>query len=552
MSIATPSLTVNDPLSPRRYYRGLGRSRPPGAPRDVISRAIMEIRLDSPGSLKHGKMLRLGSITMLENVRVRFAPSPTGEPHVGNLRTALFNWLFARRHGGKFIVRVEDTDQERTAEGALRAILQALKWLELDWDEGPEVGGPYNPYFQSQRLEVYQKIAQDLIERDAAYHCFCSRERLDTMRRGQERKKLTPRYDGSCRGLTPEERRGHITNGSAHVIRFKMPRSGETSVRDLIRGEVTWQNDLLDDFILLKSDGYPTYHLANVVDDHIMEISHVLRAEEWLSSTPKHLQIYRALEYDPPYFGHLPMILGPDRAKLSKRHGANSILEYEEAGFLSEAMVNFMALLGWSLDDKTDIISRDVLIGQFSLERVGKAGAIFDQEKLLWMNGTYIRQLGQEELAKKLLPYLERDLGRDIGGIDIEYLRRIVPLLQERLKNLGEAKEMASYFFSDGIAYDPAQLVQKGMDSNNTIRALGSSLERLIALKSFDASSLEETLLSEVNDSGLSGRQLFGTLRVAVTGRDATPPLFDTMEVLGRRRCLERIEAAAARLKDSL
>ena len=485
---------------------------------------------------------------MPENVRVRFAPSPTGEPHVGNLRTALFNWLFARRHGGKFIVRVEDTDRERYAEGALQAMLSSLRWLELDWDEGPEVGGPYDPYFQSQRLGIYQEIAQELIERDTAYQCFCSRERLDTMRREQERRKLTTRYDGSCRSLNPEERRGHIANGSAPVVRFKMPFSGETSVHDIVRGEVTWQNDLLDDFILLKSDGYPTYHLANVVDDHIMQISHVLRAEEWLSSTPKHLQIYRALGYDPPYFGHLPMILGPDRSKLSKRHGANSILEYEEAGFLPEAMVNFMALLGWSLDDKTDIMSRDVLIEHFSLDRVGKAGAIFDREKLLWMNGAYIRQLGQEELADRMLPVLERD----IGGIDRVYLRRIVPLLRERIKTLEESKEMASYFFMDQVAYDPTRLIQKGMDSDNTIRALSNALERLSALKSFDASSLEETLRSQVDDLGLSGRQLFGALRVAVTGREAAPPLFDTMEVLGRQRCLERIETAAARLEDSL
>ena len=486
---------------------------------------------------------------MEAKVRVRFAPSPTGEPHVGNLRTALFSWLFARRHGGKFIVRVEDTDRERYVEGALDAILDSLRWLGLDWDEGPEVGGPYEPYLQSERLQHYEASAQELIDRGFAYHCYCSRERLEEMRTEQQRKKLPPGYDRRCRNLSPEEGRELMGQGTPPVVRFKMPLSGNTRVRDLIRGEVTWQSELLDDFVILKSDGYPTYHLANVVDDHLMEISHVLRAEEWLPSTPRHVELYRALGYEPPLFAHLPMILGPDRAKLSKRHGASSVLEYRDEGFLPEAMVNFMALLGWSLDDKTDVMPRDVVLEHFSLDRIGKAGAIFDNEKLLWMNGVYIRQLSLEELADRVLPFLEVDSAPSVGGIDRDYLLRILPLVQERLKRLAQASELTGYFFQGEIAYNPDDLIQKGMDADTTIRALRRALSVLSQTKAFDAHSLEEVLRATCADLGLSGRQFLGALRVATTGRTAAPPLFETMEVLGKERCLDRIEAAAVGLE---
>ena len=492
---------------------------------------------------------------MNDRVRVRFAPSPTGDPHVGNLRTALFDWLLARRYGGKFIVRVEDTDRERYVEGALEATLDSLRWLGLDWDEGPEVEGPYGPYFQSQRLPIYQKAAQELIDRGYAYQCYCSRDRLEEMRREQQRRKLPVRYDRHCRTGPPEEHHGFLVSGGEQrnvpVVRFKMSLSGDTKVDDLIRGDVTWQNELLDDFVLLKSDGYPTYHLANVVDDHLMEITHVLRAEEWLPSTPRHLQLYGALGYEPPLFAHLPIILGPDRDKLSKRHGATSIIEYRDAGYLPEAMVNFMALLGWSLDDKTDVMSRDVLVEHFSLERVTKSGAIFDKDKLLWMNGFYIRQLGQEDLAERILPFVERHLPQRTGALDKKLLDSVVPLIRERLKTLGEAAEMTSYFFQKGIGYDPGLLIQKGVDVDNTAQALRRARDVLYGLKGFDARSLEEVLRAAGEELGLSGRQFFGALRVAVTGRTAAPPLFETMEVIGRERCLERIESAARRLAES-
>ena len=489
---------------------------------------------------------------MVETVRVRFAPSPTGDPHVGNLRTALFNWLYARRHGGKFILRVEDTDRKRYAKGALQAILEALTWLGLDWDEGPEVGGPYAPYFQSQRRDTYQQVAKELVDRGYAYYCYCSNERLVKLRRQQRSSKISPGYDGHCRNLSTEDHKQHISVGTTPVVRFKMPLSGETKVNDLIRGEVAWQNNLLDDFVLLKSDGYPTYHLANVVDDHLMKITHVLRAEEWLSSAPRHLQLYLVLGYEPPLFGHLPMILGPDRAKLSKRHGANSVLQFRSQGFLPEAMVNFMALLGWSLDDKTDVMSKDVLVENFSLDRVGRSGAIFDNEKLEWLNGMYIRQLGVEELERRLTPFLEQGLSASSMPLERDYVRRIVPLVQERMKTLEEGLEKTAYFFQEEIDYDLDRFAENGIDHGATADALDKAVSVLKGLEPFDAPTLEKVLRDTGADLGLSGKQFFGSLRVAVTGLRASPPLFETMVVLGKERCLQRIENAATKLRASL
>ncbi len=486
---------------------------------------------------------------MTEEVRVRYAPSPTGQPHIGNIRTALFNWLFARRHGGRFIVRVEDTDQTREVPGAVDKILESLRWLGIDWDEGPEVGGPFGPYFQSERLPVYQEAADYLTEQGHGYRCYCSPERLAEMRKEQQLKKETPGYDGQCLGLTGEERRQLEGAGGPSVVRFRMPEDEEIQIQDIIRGEVTWQSGLLDDFVILKSDGFPTYHLANVVDDHRMKISHVLRAEEWLSSTPRHLMLYRALELTPPQLGHLPMILGPDRSKLSKRHGATSALEYREEGYLPEALTNFMALLGWALDDKTELMSRETLVENFSLERVVKSGAIFNREKLDWMNGMYIRELGAEELAKRLTDYWEMfpPEGQP-EKVDGGYLLRIVPLIQERMKTLTEASGKVGFFFDEELRYDAAELVQKGMDEAGSREALRRAAEALRVEAEFDAEAMEGRLRGLGEELGLSARQFFGLLRVATTGSQVSPPLFETMEVLGRERCLARIGAAAAAL----
>lgn len=486
----------------------------------------------------------------MTKVRTRFAPSPTGFPHVGNIRTALFAWLFARHNGGSFIIRIEDTDVTRKVEGAVESILKSLRWLGLDWDEGPGVGGKYGPYFQSQRLDKYHEIAQQLITQGDAYYCYCSSQRLEEMRAEQVRSKQPPGYDRHCRELSREERAKKEAEGITPVVRFKTPLEGQTRFSDLIWGDMAFENSTLDDFVMLKSDGYPTYHLANIVDDHFMEISHVIRAEEWLSSTPRHVLMYRALGFEPPNFAHLPMLLGADRSKLSKRHGAVSITEYYEQGYLPEAMVNFLALLGWSLDDKTEILSRQELIDSFSLERVSRTAAVFNQDKLNWMNGVYIRSLGADEFYEAAEPYLMMDKAAGEAVIcNEEYVRNILPLVHERAKTLAEVAGLARFFFVEELDYAPDLLIGKGMSRESTTAALETAQQRLGGLNRFDAESLEALLRPLAVELGLKTGQLFGALRTAVTGRTAAPPLFQTMAVLSKEQCLKRIEAALNRLK---
>jgi len=482
---------------------------------------------------------------MTTPVRVRFAPSPTGFPHVGNIRTAMFNWLLARHTGGRLVLRIEDTDVARRVEGAVKNIMDGLSWLGLDWDEGPDVGGDYGPYYQSERLELYKAAAEKLIEQGDAYYCYCSPERLAELRAGQVKRKEPPGYDRLCRNLTKEERARKEAEGITPVVRFKTPLEGQTAYEDVIWGKVVIENSTLDDFVLLKSDGYPTYHLANVVDDHAMKISHVIRAEEWISSTPRHLLLYQALKLEPPQFVHHPMILGPDRAKLSKRHGAVSILDYRDMGYLPQTMFNFLSLIGWSLDDKTELMSRQELIDNFSLERIGKTGAIFNREKLDWMNGVYIRQLAADEFFDAVQPYLMEDLDAGKALIsDEEYVRAVLPLVQERAKTLLEVAGLTQFFFSEELAYDVGLLIGKNMDKAATVKALKAARDKLEPLKAFDADSLEAVLRPLAPELGLKTGQLFSVLRVAVTGRAAAPPLFATMAVLGKERCLKRIAAA--------
>ena len=489
---------------------------------------------------------------MSDNVRVRYAPSPTGNPHIGNIRTAMFNWLFARRHDGQFIVRVEDTDQGRITEGAVDHILDGLEWLGINWDEGPRVGGPYGPYFQSERLERYNTAADKLVASGNAYRCYCPPERVAELRKEQARNKQRQGYDSRCRHLSDAERADNEAAGLPSVLRFAMPQTGITSVEDVIRGHVEWQNELTDDFVLVKSDGFPTYHMAVVVDDHAMDISHVLRAEEWLPSTPRHVQLFRALDLPMPQFGHLPMILGSDRAKLSKRHGATSLMEYRDDGFVPEALINFMALLGWSLDGETDVMTVDTIREHFTLERVGKPAAIFDLDKLQWMNGVYLRQMDVSDLADRILPFLEQAYPAHLLPIDREYLLRIAPLVQERLKTLADAPEMLSYFFDDTLEYDPASLVQRGMDSAGTLAAVQRAAADLAAVSvaDFNHERLEALLRGTGQNLELSGRQFFGALRTAITGRTATPPLFEMMEVMGPERVTQRLAAAVERLQE--
>ncbi len=478
-------------------------------------------------------------------VRVRYAPSPTGFPHIGNIRTALFNWLFARHTGGTFILRIEDTDQERKVDGALEAIMSSLRWLGLDWDEGPEVGGKYGPYFQSQRLPFYQDIAQQLVLQGNAYYCFCSSQRLEEMREEQRSQGKPTGYDRNCRNLSLEEQSFMDSQGLTPVVRFKTPVAGQTRFNDLIWGDVSFENATLDDFILLKSDGFPTYHLANICDDHRMEISHVMRAEEWLSSTPKHCLLYKALGWEPPEFAHLPMILGPDRSKLSKRHGATGLLEYKDMGYLQETIINFLALLGWALDDRTELFSRDELIKQFSLDKISKTAAIFNQEKLSWMNGVYIRQLNPADLAERAMLVLEKELPPSVKRpLDKKYLLKLIPLVQERARTLKEVPELAEFFYIDNLVYDPKSLLGKHLTAEQARSYLDISVKKLTALPDFEPATLENLLRPLSEELGVKTGDFFGLLRTATTGRTAAPPLFQTMSVLGKERCLKRINDA--------
>ncbi len=490
-------------------------------------------------------------------VRVRFAPSPTGPLHIGGVRTALFNWLFARHHGGAFVLRIEDTDQKRYVPGSTEMLMDALRWVGLDWDEGPDKGGPYGPYVQSQRLALYQEWARWLVEHDKAYPCYCTPERLERVNQEREARKEQPGYDRHCRSLTPAERAAREAEGLPSVIRIKMPLDGRTVVRDLIRGEVVFDNALQQDAVLLKSDGFPTYHLANVVDDHFMAISHVLRANEWMPSLPLHAQLWAAFGWEPPQYAHLPVLLNPNgKGKLSKRHagftqdGRRVLVlaeEFRQAGYLPEALVNFLTNIGWNFGDEREVFTMDEAVARFSLDHVNPADSIYPIEKLDWLNGVYIRELPVEELARRLREPLER------AGftVDNDQLLRIAPLVQTRLKTLNDVVEIAGFFFRQPFEpAPPEQLIQKKMDAAAARTALERAAERLAGVEDFTHTALEPAMRALAEELGLSASQLFGTLRVAVTGQQVATPLFETMEILGRDVVLTRLHAAAASLAD--
>jgi glutamyl-tRNA synthetase len=479
---------------------------------------------------------------MSNTVRVRFAPSPTGYLHVGGARTALFNWLFAHHYDGSFILRMEDTDRTRYQPEALADIMEGLRWLGLEWDEGPEVGGDYGPYYQSQRLDLYQKYAQQLVDSGHAYRCYCSPERL-TLMREEQRRRGEPNlgYDRHCRYLTAKQRDEYEAQGIVPVVRLMVPLEGQTSFHDVLHGDTTVDNARLDDLVLLKSDGYPTYHLANVVDDHLMEITHIMRADEWLPSVPKHVLLYDAFGWEIPVYAHLPIILAPTgKGKLSKRHGGVAVREFRREGYLPAAMVNFLARVGWAYDDKTEFFTRQELIEKFSLEGVNKSPAAFSYDKLEWMDGVYIRQLGTDDLAERLLPFLT---GAGLPA-DLATVRRIVPLVQERLKKLAEVVEWTDFFFTAELNYAPQLLVAKKMTAEESLAALRKARETLAALPDFEEKTLEQTLRALVEELGLKAGQLFGIIRVAVTGKKVAPPLFGTLSILGRERALERLDHA--------
>lgn len=490
-----------------------------------------------------------------DTVRVRFPPSPTGFMHVGGLRSALFNWLFARHQGGAFILRIEDTDRKRYEPEALSDLLDSLRWLGLDWDEGPQVGGDYGPYFQSERLDIYGQYTQQLIEDGHAYYCFCTPERLARLREEQARRKDEfVGYDRHCRSLDPGQSAERVGAGERAVVRLKMPLEGQTTFHDLIRGDITVDNSTQDDLVLLKSDGYPTYHLANVVDDHLMRITHIMRAEEWISTAPRHVQLYRAFGWQMPAIAHLPVVLDPSgKGKMSKRRKAGPdgqdlpvlVRDFRAAGYLPEAMFNFLALVGWSYDGHTELMTREEIIQRFSVEHINPAPAAFNYDKLDYMNGVYIRALAPGDLADRMLPFLaEAGL-----AVDRESVVRIVPLVQERMKRLDEAPGVVDFFFVEELpAYDPGLLIPKKMDVASTLGLLGQARTVLEEVSLFTQDALETALRELAERLGVKSGQLFGPIRVAVCGRPVAPPLFGTLEVLGRERALGRIDAALEKL----
>jgi len=475
-----------------------------------------------------------------EKIKVRFAPSPTGDPHVGGIRTALFNWLLARKHKGKFILRIEDTDRERYQPESVERIEESLKWLGLNWDEGP--------YFQSERITLYQKAAEELVEKGRAYYCFCRKERLEKLRIQQAENNQPPKYDKHCRYLPKEEVEKRIKAGEPHVIRLDIPEEGTTEFNDLIRGKISFENKVLDDTILLKSDGYPTYHLANVVDDHAMGITHVIRAEEWLPSTPKHIILYQALGYTPPKFAHLPLILGRDKKKLSKRHGSVSILKYREEGYLPEAVINFLAFLGWNPKTEKEFFTREELIKAFSLAGVNKAGAIFNLDKLNWLNGLYIRKLDLEKLVSLGIPYLKEEY-RKIAAEKKINLKKLWQMSQERINTLKEINHLCDFVF-EPIEYLPEILIPAKGSKKATQENLNLVKNKLesIAAEDFYSEKLRNIFMEFIQKRGLKTGELLWPFRVALSGKRASPDVFDIAELFGKEKTLEKIKLALEKL----
>ena len=482
----------------------------------------------------------------MKAVRVRMAPSPTGRTHIGSGRTALYNYLFARQTGGKFILRIEDTDQKRYVPGAEQELVESLRWLGLAWDEGPDVGGPNAPYHQSQRREIYQQYARQLIERGHAYYCFCTPQRLEEVRQQQRAQKGQLLYDGTCRKLDPDEAESRVATGERHVIRFKTPKEGSITVRDYLRGNITIENKILDDYILVKSDGLALYHLAAMVDDHLMDITHVLRGSEWLSTFPLHAHIIRAFGWQEPVWVHLSVFLKPSgKGKMSKRESAQLmqdgysifISDLDSLGYIPEAVVNWIALMGWSYDSSTEFFTMPDLIEKFSLDKLNPAPAAINFTKLDHFNGLHIRSLPLDDLAKRLQPILSA------ANLQVEHqvLLKIIPIIRERLTTLDDVLPIAGFFFQEAIHPVPEQLVGSNMTASESAHAARRAYQLMQPLTEISLETAEPPLRALADELGLKAGQLFGILRVAVTGQTVSPPLFESMAIIGKEKVMARI-----------
>jgi glutamyl-tRNA synthetase len=478
--------------------------------------------------------------------RVRFAPSPTGYLHVGGARTALFNWLFARRHGGTFVLRIEDTDAERSSWEMVAGIVDGMRWLGLDWDEGPDVGGPHAPYFQSQRLDKYRAMGERLVADGCAYYCYCTPETLQQKRAAAEAAGASWTYDRTCANLDDEEVARREAATTPRAIRFRVP-IGQTTFNDLVHGPITFENANIEDFVILRSDRQPTYHLSVVVDDVDMAITHVVRGDDHISNTPKQVLLYRALGREPPAFAHVPLILGRDKKRLSKRHGATSVMEYPRLGYLPDAMVNFLALLGWSPGNDRELFTRDELIAQFTLEGISGGNAVFNPEKLDWFNQQYLSRAPAAELIDRVKPYL------DVAGLwkpgysshDRAWLERVIELLKPRIKRLDEFVDAAAPFLVDDVVLDEAA-VRKYLAKAELREPLEGLRAAFATVATFDAPTLEATLRQIADARGLKAAALIHATRVAATGRAMSPGLFEVLELLGRDRTLTRLASALA------
>ena len=481
---------------------------------------------------------------MQKQIRTRFAPSPTGTPHVGNIRTALFAYLFAKHNNGKFILRIEDTDQSRSQEGSIQVILDALNWLGLDIDEGviseTEEKGDHSPYTQSKRLEIYKKYAQELIDSKHAYYCFCPQERLTVLREIQKQEKQPPKYDGHCLKLSPKEIKAKLVAKEKYVIRMKIPK-GDTVFTDLVKGKITIKNETIDHQVLLKSDGFPTYHLASVVDDHLMEISHVIRADEWLASTPKHVLLYKYFGWDAPKWIHLPIILGEDKSKLSKRHGAVSILDYKKQGYLQDAMVNFLALLGWNPKTNQEILSREELIKQFDTKKINKNNPIFEIKKLNWMNKQYIKNTDPKIIHRIIYELDEISDNAMVFFAKRHVFDKVLELTKDRMEKLSDFEEIAKFLW-DMPDYEADILVPKTLNKEQ------SKANLKIALQLMDKNDLRQTFLNYCDKKDNKRGDLFWPLRVAITGMENSPEVFASIDIIGKEEAINRIKIAIQKI----
>lgn len=485
--------------------------------------------------------------------RVRFAPSPTGRFHIGSARTALYNYLLARKTGGSFLLRIEDTDSKRYEPTAEEEIKESLAWLGLDYDEGPGVGGDFGPYRQSERKQIYQELIHELIDRGYGYYCFCSPQRLAQVRERQQKRKQAPRYDGLCRALATDEAVGRVQEGESFVVRFKTPKEGTTTAVDHLRDPITVENSTIDDYILLKSDGMPVYHLAAMADDHLMNITHVFRGSEWLPTFPLHVLIYQAFEWQQPTWVHLSLFLNPTgKGKLSKRHavdpkhGVKSVyaLDLRDIGYLPEAVNNWIALMGWAFDDHTELFSMEELIEKFTLEKLSASPAAVNFSKLDHFNGIYIRGLEADDFFNRVKPFFI-DAGHTVND---DLLRKILPIIQERIRTLEEAVEIAGFFFINEIDPEPSELVGKKMSPADSAGAAKAALDVISGLPTMDPASLEAALRQKAEDLELKAGQLFGILRIATTGQRVSPPLIESMEIIGKDEVINRITAAIEKL----